>query len=920
MVTGCNFDGHGRLSREPITVIPVFEAALKEVVQSVDNVFFNDNPLLSVGFEGSFGSHQVTPRGLTANFVGHLVCIEGIVTKCSLVRPKLVRSVHYCPATKHTLTKEYRDATSFNGLPTGGTYLREDPNGNPLETEFGMCTYIDHQTVGIQEMPESAPAGQLPRSVDVILDNDLVDRVKPGDRVQIIGAYRVLPNKQGSETSAIFRTIVIGNHIRLLSKEIIQPLVTEQDVLAIKRLAKQRSKDIFSLLARSLAPSIYGHEYIKKGLLCLLLGGQEKNLSTGGHIRGDINMMLVGDPSTAKSQVLRFALQIAPLAIATTGRGSSGVGLTAAVTSDAETGERRLEAGAMVLADRGIVCIDEFDKMSDVDRVAIHEVMEQQTVTIAKAGIHTTLNARCSVIAAANPIYGQYRAETSPQDNIALPDSLLSRFDLLFIVLDAMNPTHDSHIAEHVLRMHRYRRPGEADGEALSLSSDSTAALLHYDLEDRQANAANNPDGRDGIFEKHNAQLRGKQTQEILTISFIKKYLQYAKARVQPVLTQAAADFIAYEYSLLRASESEERKTLPVTARTLEAMIRLATAHAKARLSREVTADDAAEAYNILKFCLIGVGPDADSQKAKLERDARAMRGEDEGDDDDDGDDGADGRDGGNGGGSTRGSVYSGRSTRTSRSNVDFRGMDSALESTSDDGKWKAPSTPMRAKDAFIKTLRAQDEAIAMAAAADAAEEDLRRELEQQQQADDEATASGSTRSSRRSAPASPASIISSSRGSRKRVAEDAEDDDEIPPTPRSARGSPRSKAAAPSPASARKRARSTEEASQEAEDDDDEEIDATPQRAGPSKRVAPQSSSPRKRIQVSDARLDVFMRDLDNIFMQLNSTFIDLEVVYQRLVGKSRPAWTDDEIGACLDRLVASEKLMLSEDKVFRL
>uniref|UniRef100_A0A8B9JNV6 DNA replication licensing factor MCM3 n=1 Tax=Astyanax mexicanus TaxID=7994 RepID=A0A8B9JNV6_ASTMX len=440
-----------------------FQRALKDLVASIDATYAKQFNEFHVGFEGSFGNKHVSPRTLSARFLGNLVCIEGIVTKCSLVRPKIMRSVHYCPATKKSLERKYTDLTSLDAFPSSAVYPTKDEENNPLETEFGLCCYKDHQTLTIQEMPEKAPAGQLPRSVDIIANDDLVDKVKPGDRVQLVGVYRCLPAKQGGFTSGTFRTILLTNNVKLMSKEIV-PTFSADDVAKIKKFCKTHSKDVFEHLSRSLAPSIHGHEYIKKAILCLLLGGNETNLENGTRIRGDINILLIGDPSVAKSQLLRYVLFTAPRAIPTTGRGSSGVGLTAAVTTDQETGERRLEAGAMVLADRGVVCIDEFDKMSDMDRTAIHEVMEQGRVTIAKAGIQARLNARCSVLAAANPVYGRYDQYKTPMENIGLQDSLLSRFDLLFIVLDQMDPDCDREISEHVLRMHRYRPPGEQEG------------------------------------------------------------------------------------------------------------------------------------------------------------------------------------------------------------------------------------------------------------------------------------------------------------------------------------------------------------------------------------------------------------------------------------------------------------------------
>jgi DNA replication licensing factor MCM3 len=510
-----------------------------------------------------------------------------------------------------------------------------------LITEYGYSIYRDHQTISIQEMPERAPAGQLPRSVDVILDDDLVDRVKPGDRIQLVGVYRSLGNRNAGSGSSTFRTLILANNVILLSSKsgggIAQATITDTDIRNINKIAK--GKRVFELLSQSLAPSIYGHDYIKKAILLMLLGGQEKNLDNGTHLRGDINILMVGDPSTAKSQLLRFVLNTAPLAIATTGRGSSGVGLTAAVTSDKETGERRLEAGAMVLADRGVVCIDEFDKMSDVDRVAIHEVMEQQTVTIAKAGIHTSLNARCSVLAAANPIFGQYDIHKDPHRNIALPDSLLSRFDLLFVVTDDIEDARDRQISEHVLRMHRYRQQGTEEGAPVR---EEGAQLLGVGLENDTDSSRPTE-----VYEKFNPMLHSGVTitvgrgasrrTEVLSIPFIKKYIQYAK-REKPILTKGAADHIVSAYSALRNDEMDagQRRTSPITARTLETLIRLSTAHAKSRLSKRVEKKDAEIAEETLRFALFKEVVETERRKRrKVTRDPDAMSTDEDSDNDD---------------------------------------------------------------------------------------------------------------------------------------------------------------------------------------------------------------------------------------------------------------------------------------------
>lgn len=552
---------------------------------------FSQETTYDVAFEGNFGRNHITPRGLIANIVGQLVNVQGIVTRLSLVKPKLLSSVHYCEKTESFSTREFCDPydISCDSLKPQTTAIpTKDRDGNPMAMEYGLCKFKDFQTVVLQEMPERTPPGQLPRSIEVILEKELVDKAKPGDRIDVVGIYRAV-NSGFSAHNGIFKTILLALNLSHIN-DIESNTITEEDVANCQELSKR--KDLFKLLSESIAPCIEGHQFIKQALLLQLLGGVEKDLESGTHLRGDINILLVGDPSTGKSQLLRSVMNIASLAISTTGRGSTGVGLTAAVIVDKETRERHLEAGAMVLGDRGIVCIDEFDKMSEIDRVAIHEVMEQQTVTIAKAGIYTSLNARCSVLAAANPIYGEYVRTLSLSKNISLPDTLLSRFDLLFVTLDEKVAETDRKIAQRVILNHRYK----SENEGVSSYYSSEDNVIEPDVREES--------GKESlVFEKYNGQLYGQEKKEIVSKGFLRKYIAYAKKRALPKLTNDAVEYVSSCWSKLRPNEDTE-KSLPITVRTLETLIRLATAHAKCRLGKEVLVEDCEVAEKLLKFAV----------------------------------------------------------------------------------------------------------------------------------------------------------------------------------------------------------------------------------------------------------------------------------------------------------------------------
>lgn len=512
---------------DPADFVPQIEELLCQISQKD----------IKFGIKGSFGEYRLNPRTLNSIFLGKLICLTGIVTSCSVCRPKIIKSVHYNNFRSSFVQKEYRDSTMITKLPiTNTVYPTRDTDGTLLNTEYGLSDYVDYQTINLQEMPEDAPCGQLPRSVECILSNDLVDTVKPGDRIICYGIYKSLCYGN-VEFPTKFRNILIINNVEQARKSSPPKNINIQ-------------KFHYHNIIKYIAPSIWGHDKIKKALAMMLVGGNELIMKNGSKIRGDINILLVGDPSTAKSQLLRFIYNFNEISVATTGKGSSGVGLTAAVVIDKDTGDKRLEAGAMVLADRGIVCIDEFDKMNDLDRVAIHEVMEQQTVTISKAGIHTTLNARCSVLAAANPIFGCYREGKKPCDNIRLPDSIMTRFDLIFVVLDKSDYTMDTLISEHVIRSH-------------------------------------------SVFISH---------EEDCTDGF-KEYIKKCRM-LKPVLSREASRLIIEEYTKFRQMKNKKEQIVSITPRMLETMIRLSTANAKLRLSEITDVSDVECAIEMLQSTL----------------------------------------------------------------------------------------------------------------------------------------------------------------------------------------------------------------------------------------------------------------------------------------------------------------------------
>ncbi|KPA84350.1 putative DNA replication licensing factor MCM3 [Leptomonas pyrrhocoris] len=607
--------------RQPGKYIPLLELALHDVVLRQQPEYLKvdyRSRAVHAGFEGPVG-RVLSPRELYARHLNTMVALEGIVIRQSTNRPRVLETVHYCAETNKFTKKEFRDQLTpmidSSHLPTVNVMPKTDMEGHALRTELGLCTFMDSQCAVLQEAPERAPTGQLPRNVEVRFDDDLVDAVKPGDRVLLVGVY--MPYTTADSKS--FQSIVLVNHV--VSTQtftfLTRPLPALEDRLtrfARKCLEQHGPSGVLDTLAKAVAPTIYGMTPAKQAILLMMVGGVER-MSHHSHVRGDINVLLVGEPSTAKSQLLRFVLGVAPLALSTTGKGSSGVGLTAAVATDSYTGERSLSAGAMVLADRGILCIDEFDKMGSQDRVAMHEAMEQQTVTIAKAGIHASLNARCSVLAAANPIYGFYSVQHRLAFNVGLPESLLSRFDLTFIILDQHSSDYNRRIGYHILRNHMTSetvRYDEVDSRTVveSVETSSNAAARQAGPrrgggdgnDDEQGTTSVSSFGNGGGEGRLDLRMTTNSTGEsIVSVDFLRAFTQLAK-RGSPLLTEASRDLVCQHYVQLRAEQQDGgRDGFFITPRTLDAIVRLSTANAKLRLSPTVEEVDVAAAMALLR-------------------------------------------------------------------------------------------------------------------------------------------------------------------------------------------------------------------------------------------------------------------------------------------------------------------------------
>jgi replicative DNA helicase Mcm len=529
---------------------------------------------------------KIQVRDIRAHNINTFVTVEGILRKTTEVRPRLTSAVFRCLQCG-SLTPPYKQG--YGRFQEPYRPCNQCERQTKMELVPHLSTFIDVQKLRIQESPEGLRGGEQPQTLDVESTDDLTGVVAPGDRVIINGILRSIQRITAGTKSTLFDIYLEANSIEVAEKEFEEVAIDEMDEQMISDLSSD--PDLYYKITRSIAPTIYGNEDVKEAIALVLFGGIAKEMPDGSHLRGDIHMLLVGDPGIAKSQMLRYVVKLSPRGIYTSGKSSTSAGLTATAVKD-EFGDGRwtLEAGALVLADMGIAAIDEMDKMLKEDRSALHEAMEQQSISVAKAGITATLRSRCALLGAANPKLGRFDEFAPIAEQINMPPSLLSRFDLIFILADKPNAQLDRAIGEHILKSHGV-------GELIEHHKK-------YPVE--------------GVDEEYILRELAPVTPDIDPTLF-RKYIAYAKRTCFPMLTTDAKHTLIDYYLNLR-NLADTNKPVPITARQLEALVRLAEASARIRLSNHIEKSDAERVIHIVDTCLKQVAYDAQTGSFDIDK------------------------------------------------------------------------------------------------------------------------------------------------------------------------------------------------------------------------------------------------------------------------------------------------------------